>query len=79
MPCLNDSKGIDMINKVLRLPSVSERTGLSRSTIYRKLASGQFPRRFKLGPRAVGWLEHDIEEWIQIQSALKNDVEWEGA
>lgn len=53
-----------MANAVLRLPLVKARTGLSRSTIYLRIAEGSFPRPVSLGARAVGWLESDIEQWL---------------
>lgn len=49
---------------ILRLPDLIAQTGLSRSTIYRYIADGIFPRPVSLGPRAVGWLETDVAEWI---------------
>ena len=54
-----------MSNKILRLPEVKTRTGLSRSTIYLRIANSTFPARVALGERAVGWLESDIDAWIQ--------------
>jgi prophage regulatory protein len=53
-----------MTNVILRLPAVKSRTGLSRSTIYLRVADGSFPRPVSLGARAVGWIESDIEGWI---------------
>jgi len=50
---------------ILRLPEVINRTGLARSTIYQAITKGGFPSSIPLGPRAVGWLEHEIDEWIQ--------------
>ncbi|MXX71556.1 MAG: AlpA family transcriptional regulator [Gemmatimonadetes bacterium] len=50
--------------RFLRLPEVMKRTGLSRSTIYVRLAAGRFPRPVALGMRAVGWIEAEIEEWV---------------
>ena len=50
--------------RFLRLPEVMARTGLSRSTIYVRLAAGCFPRPVALGGRAVGWIEAEIEEWV---------------
>lgn len=50
--------------RFLRLPEVMERTGLSRSTIYVRLAEGRFPQPVRLGGRAVGWIEAEIEEWV---------------
>lgn len=53
-----------MAKVVLRLPLVKARTGLSRSTIYLRIAEGSFPKPVSLGARAVGWLESDIEQWL---------------
>jgi prophage regulatory protein len=53
-----------MANAVLRLPLVKARTGLSRSTIYLRIAEGSFPKPVSLGARAVGWLEAEIEQWL---------------
>ena len=53
-----------MTSKILRLPSVTCRTGLSRSTIYLKISQGLFPKPLSLGARAVGWLESDIDTWM---------------
>jgi prophage regulatory protein len=53
-----------MTNVILRLPAVKTSTGLSRSTIYLRIAEGSFPKPVSLGARAVGWLESDIEQWL---------------
>ncbi len=53
-----------MGNTILRLPSVKTRTGLSRSTIYLRVAEGRFPRPISLGARAVGWIDSEVEEWL---------------
>ena len=50
--------------KILRLPAVKELTGLSRSTIYARIAQGSFPGRVALGDHAVGWRESEIQAWI---------------
>lgn len=52
-----------MATKFLRLPSVIERTGLSRSTIYQRISENRFPKPVSLGSRAVGWLEEEITQW----------------
>lgn len=49
---------------ILRRKQVEDRTGLSRSTIYLRIQEGTFPKPISLGPRAVGWLEHEIEAWL---------------
>ncbi|WP_259053634.1 helix-turn-helix transcriptional regulator [Methylohalomonas lacus] len=53
-----------MKNKILRLPEVKARTGLSRSSIYLRVSQGLFPSPVPLGGRAVGWLESEVDEWI---------------
>lgn len=56
-----------MSYRILRLPEVIRRTGLPRSTIYKRIAMGTFVKQISLGGRAVGWLEYDVDEWIRIQ------------
>ncbi len=53
-----------MVTVILRLPEVIRRTGLSRSSIYLRVANDEFPRSISLGGRAVGWLEKDIDSWL---------------
>lgn len=48
---------------ILRLPEVKTCSGLSRSTIYSRIAEGTFPKPVSLGGRAVGWLESEIRDW----------------
>ena len=55
--------------RFLRLPEVLARTGLSRSTIYVRLAEGCFPRPVALGGRAVGWIEAEVDEWVRERIA----------
>jgi prophage regulatory protein len=50
--------------RILRLPEVKDRTALSRSSIYKFITEATFPRPVQLGPRAVGWLESEIDGWI---------------
>jgi len=53
-----------MTVRILRLPIVIERTGLSRSSIYLRISKKEFPAPISLGGRAVGWVEEDIELWL---------------
>lgn len=55
------------VHSILRLQAVKQRTGLSRSSIYQHMKAGTFPRRLSLGPRSVGWLEADINAWIEAR------------
>lgn len=56
-----------MANMILRLPAVKTRTGLSRSTIYLRVAEGKFPKPVSLGARAVGWVDAEVEAWLTRQ------------
>lgn len=56
-----------MVTTILRLPVVKARTGLSRSTIYLRISKGTFPTPVSLGGRAVGWVEGEIQEWLEKQ------------
>ena len=55
---------------ILKRTQVQARTGVSRSGIYQKMADGEFPKSISLGPRAVGWLESSIDDWIQSRIEL---------
>ena len=60
--------------RFIRLPEVLSRTGYGRTSIYRKMEDGSFPRSIKLGgppvdpeafdSRAVAWIENEVEQWI---------------
>jgi prophage regulatory protein len=50
---------------MLRMPTVRRRTALGRSTIYRLMGQGLFPLAVRLGPRAVGWRDIDIDQWLE--------------
>ncbi len=58
---------------ILRRKQVEKRTGLSRSTIYLRIQEGAFPRPIKLGARAVGWLENEIEAWLATRMEIRNN------
>jgi prophage regulatory protein len=51
-------------DRIIRLKTVLVRTGLSRSTIYRKIAEGTFPAQIKISINGVGWRESDVTRWI---------------
>jgi prophage regulatory protein len=51
-------------DRIIRLKTVLSRTGLSRSTIYRKIAEGTFPAQLKISTNGTGWHESDIDRWI---------------
>lgn len=59
--------------KILRLSQVLELTGLSKSSVYDMLDQksprhdSNFPKGVKLSERSVGWVEHEIQEWIKLK------------
>jgi len=64
---------MNAVTSILRLPAVLARTGLSRSTIYLRISEGRFPKPVSLGGRAVGWIEAEINAWLnrQIEASRK--------
>jgi prophage regulatory protein len=64
---LSKMKGCTQMEQVrfLRLKAVVQRSGLSRATLYRKIADGTFPTQVHLGARAVGWRAEDLEDWCR--------------
>jgi len=58
---------MDRSRKFLRLPSVSERVGLSRSQIYKLIQQGEFPEPIKLGPKISVWIEEKLEAWMDAK------------
>lgn len=57
-------------DRIIRLKTVLARTGLSRSTIYRKIAEGTFPAQIRISVNGAGWRESDVNRWIS------NPVSW---
>jgi prophage regulatory protein len=55
----------DPLGRILRMPGVLARTGLSRSTLYRKLAAGTFPKQIQISERCIGWSEAAITAWLR--------------
>lgn len=50
--------------QIIRRDEVLFRCGFKKSTLYAAMAEGRFPKAVHLGPRAVGWLAHEVDEWI---------------
>ncbi len=63
-----------MENTILRLSTVKKCTGLSRSTIYLRIAQGNFPKQISLGGRAVGWIKSEIETWLANQITESRNI-----
>lgn len=75
----NTPRGADVAHTILRLPAVKIQTGLSRSTIYLRVSEGGFPKPVSLGGRAVGWLEAEIQEWLQRRIEASRKISTKGA
>ena len=70
--------------RFIRLPEVLTRTGYGRTSIYRKMEDGSFPRSVKLGgppvdpeafdSRAVAWIENEVEQWIDSMIEGRDSV-----
>lgn len=54
----------ESFDRILRLKTVLERTGLSRSTMYRKMQNGTFPKNVQISTRCAGWRESAINAWL---------------
>lgn len=52
------------VTRLIRLPEVQHRVGLGRSTIYRWMSEGKFPKPVQLGGYSVAWAEEQIEKWV---------------
>jgi len=50
--------------RIIRLKTVLARTGLSRSTLYRKIAEGTFPGQVRISIHGAGWYESAVSSWI---------------
>ena len=53
--------------KLIPLPEVERRTLYSRTTIYKLMQSGAFPRAVKIGVKARGWVEEEVDNWVQAK------------
>ena len=51
--------------RLIRLKEVIERVQLGKSTIYKMMYEGSFPQSVSLGDRAVSWVEHELDAWIE--------------
>lgn len=60
-------------DRIIRLQTVLARTGLSRSTLYRKIAEGTFPTQLKISIHGTGWHESAINRWIADPAGYRAD------
>ncbi|QUD87514.1 helix-turn-helix transcriptional regulator [Phenylobacterium montanum] len=60
-------------DRILRIRTVLQRTGLSRSTLYRKILEGSFPRQVKISVHGAGWRESAVNRWIEDPVTFRDD------
>lgn len=58
--------------RIIRLKEVIETTGLGRSTVYKYIEDGIFPRPVPLGGRAVGWVDDEVIEWVLSRIEMRD-------
>jgi prophage regulatory protein len=58
-----------MANVLLRQDEVCRRVGLTRRWIWKLERDGKFPKRVKVTPNRIGWLEHEVDAWIEAKAA----------
>ena len=62
------------VTRLIRMKEVQHRVGLGRSTIYRWMDAGKFPKPVQLGGYAVAWAQEDIDEWICNRGGIDQKV-----
>lgn len=55
--------------RILKLPTVCDVTGLSKSAVYLKVSEGTFPKPIKISTRSSGWIEEEVLNWLQSRIA----------
>jgi prophage regulatory protein len=61
-------------DRIIRLKTVLARTGLSRTTLYRKMGEGTFPRQVKISIHGAGWRESAINRWIADPVSYREEL-----
>lgn len=61
-------------DRILRIKAVLALTGLTRSTLYRKMEAGTFPQNTRISTRCVGWRESAVSEWLDNLKAQETAV-----
>ena len=60
-----------MPNRIIRLRTVLDRTGLSRTTMYRKIGEGTFPQQLRISVHGAGWSEAEVDRWVADPAAYR--------
>jgi prophage regulatory protein len=62
------------LDRIIRLKTVLARTGLSRSTLYRKINEGTFPPQVRISVHGAGWRESAISRWIADPAGFRPEI-----
>lgn len=65
---------LEVIMRIIRLKEVIDTTGLARSTVYKYVAEGLFPKPVSLGDRSVGWVESEVHDWILARIEQRDEI-----
>lgn len=60
---------------ILRLEGVCSRVGIGKAEVYRRINAGTFPRSVRLGTRAVGWVESEVDAYLRALIAERDAKE----
>jgi prophage regulatory protein len=60
------------MNKLIRMKQVKEITTLSSTTIYRKIAAGEFPKQFRLTDKTCAWVEQEVLDWVDDVISMRD-------
>ena len=71
---MNDNE--EYVMRLIKLKDVMSNTGLGRSTIYKYIAEGMFPKPVSLGARAVAWVESEVDDWILDKVEQRDAPAW---
>ena len=65
---------IDSSDRIVRLKEVLQKTGLTRSTLYRKVAARTFPRQVAISTRCMGWRQSELDDWLRNPTAYEQEA-----
>jgi prophage regulatory protein len=70
---MKQSKEAGPHKRILRRAEVTMRTGLSNTSVYREIQAGRFPKPVALGRRAVGWIEGEVDAWLDARARARDE------
>ena len=61
--------------RILRRTEVLRYVGLGKTTLYKLISQGEFPRPLQLSPRAVGWRAEEVDAWLDSRQAARSSYD----